>query len=59
MRAALITSGIHHDGVCDILSVKIGNTESFATWDKALRWLKARGLEGVGLRAFRSAWRPG
>jgi putative transposase len=46
-RAALIVSGVRADGYREILGVKIGDTESFATWDEMLRWLKARGLHGV------------
>ena len=46
-RAALIVSGIRHDGIREILGVRIGDTESFATWDETFRWLKARGLAGV------------
>jgi transposase-like protein len=47
MRAALVVSGIRTDGYREILGVKIGNTESFATWDETFRWLKGRGLKGV------------
>lgn len=46
-RAALIVSGIRNDGYREILGVKIGDTESFATWDETFRWLKGRGLKGV------------
>ena len=46
-RAALIVSGIRDDGIREILGVRIGDTESFATWDETFRWLKARGLAGV------------
>lgn len=46
-RAALIVSGIRADGIREILGVRIGDTESFATWDETFRWLKARGLAGV------------
>lgn len=47
MRAALIVTGVRSDGYREILGIKIGNTESFATWDETFRWLKARGLKGV------------
>lgn len=47
MRAALVVSGIRADGHREILGVRIGDTESFATWDETFRWLKARGLKGV------------
>ncbi len=46
-RAALVVSGIRSDGYREILGVKIGDTESFATWDETFRWLKGRGLKGV------------
>ena len=45
--AALVVSGIRGDGYREILGVKIGDTESFATWDESFRWLKGRGLKGV------------
>jgi transposase-like protein len=47
MRAALIVTGVRNDGYREILGIKIGNTESFATWDETFRWLKTRGLRGV------------
>ncbi|GAB1719549.1 MAG: hypothetical protein NTAFB09_12800 [Nitrosospira sp.] len=46
-RAALVVSGIRADGHREILGVKIGDTENFATWDETFRWLKSRGLQGV------------
>jgi transposase-like protein len=46
-RAALVMSGIRSDGFREILGVKIGDTESFVTWDETFRWLKSRGLKGV------------
>ena len=46
-RAALVVSGIRSDGYREILGVRIGDTESFATWDETFRWLKGRGLKGV------------
>lgn len=46
-RAVLIVSGIRSDGYREILGVRIGDTESFATWDETFRWLKGRGLKGV------------
>lgn len=46
-RAALVVSGIRSDGYREILGVKIGDTESFVTWDETFRWLKGRGLKGV------------
>lgn len=46
-RAVLIISGIREDGHREILGLKIGDTESFATWEETFRWLKSRGLKGV------------
>jgi transposase-like protein len=46
-RAALIVSGIGEEGKREILGVRIGDTESFSTWDETFRWLKGRGLGGV------------
>lgn len=46
-RAVLIVSGIRSDGYREILGVRIGDTESFATWNETFRWLKGRGLNGV------------
>ena len=47
MRAALVVTGVRCDGYREILGIKIGNTESFATWDETFRWLRTRGLSGV------------
>lgn len=47
MRTVLIVSGVRSDGYREILGVRIGDSESFATWDKTFRWLKGRGLKGV------------
>ena len=46
-RAALVVSGIRGDGYREILGVRIGDTESFSTWEETFRWLKGRGLRGV------------
>lgn len=46
-RAALVVSGIRGDGHREILGVRMGDTESFATWEEMFRWLKGRGLKGV------------
>ena len=32
-----------------ILGLRIGDTESYATWEETFRWLKSRGLQGVFL----------
>jgi transposase-like protein len=47
MRAALVVSGVDAVGNRQILGVRIGDTESFATWDETFRWLIDRGLKGV------------
>ena len=46
-KAVLIISGIRDDGCREVLGLKIGDTESFATWEETFRWLKSRGLKGV------------
>jgi len=46
-RATLIVSGIRSDGYREILGIKLGDMESFATWEETFRWLKGRGLKGV------------
>lgn len=46
-RAALTLSGIRNDGYREILGLRIGDTESYATWEEAFKWLKSRGLKGV------------
>lgn len=46
-RAVLTVSGIRSDGYREILGLRIGDTESYATWDEAFKWLKSRGLKGV------------
>jgi len=46
-RAVLIAYGITASGYREILGVKIGDSESYATWDEMFRWLKQRGLSGV------------
>jgi len=46
-RAALIISGIRDDGHREILGVRIGNTESYVTWDETFAWLKGRGLKDI------------
>lgn len=48
-RAVLIASGIRSDGYREILGMRIGDTESFATWNETFRWLKGRGPYGVML----------
>jgi transposase-like protein len=47
MRAALVVSGVDATGNRQILGVRIGDTESYATWDETFRWLIERGLKGV------------
>lgn len=46
-RAALTLSGIRSDGYRELLGLRIGDTESYATWEEAFKWLKSRGLKGV------------
>src|SRR5687768_5977472 len=40
MRAALVVTGVRSEGFREILGIRIGDTESFATWDETFRWLK-------------------
>jgi putative transposase len=47
MRAVLIASGIRSDGIREILGIRIGDSESVATWDEMFKWLRGRGLKGV------------
>lgn len=47
MRTVLIVSGIRGDGMREVLGVKIGDSESFTTWDEIFQWLRERGLRGV------------
>lgn len=46
-RAVLTISGIRSDGYREVLGLRIGDTESYATWEEAFKWLKSRGLKGV------------
>ena len=46
-RAVLVVSGIRSDGYREILGVRMGDTESFSTWEETFRWLKGRGLKGA------------
>lgn len=46
-RAALVALGIRSDGHREILGVRMGDVESFSTWEERFRWLKGRGLKGV------------
>ncbi len=46
-KAVLTISGIREDGYREILGLRLGDTESFATWEDTFRWLKSRGLKGV------------
>jgi len=46
-KAALIVSGVRSDGYREILGVKLGDVESYSTWEETFRWLKSRGLKGV------------
>jgi len=44
---ALIAIGITKEGQREILGVRLGDSESFASWDDMFTWLKSRGLKGV------------
>ena len=45
--SALIATGINRDGYREVLGMKIGNSESEATWSDLFGWLRGRGLHGV------------
>jgi transposase-like protein len=47
MRTVLTVSGVRSDGMREILGLRLGNSESFTTWDEMFGWLKQRGLSGV------------
>lgn len=55
-RAALSISGIREDGYREVLGLKIGDTESFATWENPALAERA-GIKGRSLRDFRPACR--
>lgn len=46
-RAALVAYGVSSSGHREILGVRIGDSESYTTWDEMFSWLKQRGLSGV------------
>lgn len=45
--SVLIATGINDRGYREILGIKVGNSESVATWKEMFSWLKERGLSGV------------
>lgn len=47
MRTVLTVSGVRIDGMREVLGLRLGNSESFTTWDEMFAWLKQRGLSGV------------
>lgn len=48
-QSALIAVGVNEDGYREVLGVRIGDSESEATWSEFFRWLTERGLHGVDL----------
>jgi len=46
-KAALLVSGIGHEGQREVLGVRLGDSESEGFWRDTFAWLKERGLEGV------------
>jgi len=44
-RAALIATGVGEDGYREVLGMRIGDSESEASWSAFFGWLKDRGLE--------------
>ena len=45
--SALIVSGINTEGFREILGMRLGDSETEATWREIFQWLKDRGLRGV------------
>jgi putative transposase len=45
--SALIVSGINTEGYREILGMRLGDSETEATWREIFQWLKDRGLQGV------------
>lgn len=45
--SALIVSGINQEGHREVLGLRLGDSESEATWTDMFTWLKKRGLQGV------------
>jgi len=48
-RAALIATGVNEDGYREVLGIRIGDSESEASWNEFFSWLKGRGLHGVDI----------
>jgi len=48
-QSALLALGVDSDGHRRILGIKVGDSESEASWSEYLVWLKDRGLRGVEL----------
>jgi len=48
-QSALIAVGVNEDGYREVLGIRIGDSESEATWSEFFRWLQGRGLQGVDL----------
>ena len=48
-HSALIAIGVNEDGHREVLGLRIGDSESEATWSEFFRWLVGRGLHGVDL----------
>lgn len=46
-HSVLVAVGINEEGYREILGLKIGNSESEASWSELFSWLKDRGLNGV------------
>lgn len=46
-RAAMIATGINEEGYREILGIKLGDSESEASWSEFFSWLKNRDLRGT------------
>ena len=48
-QSALIAMGVNEEGYREVVGLKIGDSESEATWSEFFRWLSERDLRGVDL----------
>src|SRR5690606_17018751 len=48
-QSAVIAMGVNEEGYREVIGLKIGDSESEATWSEFFRWLSERGLHGVDL----------
>lgn len=46
-KAVLVATGINAEGQREVLGVRVGDSESYSTWEEMFGWLRRRGLKGV------------